>query len=205
MARTLPLAILAPSPVRRVLALPWRVAAALLIAAAVTPMQPAAADGPSLAAHLLAGITLAVAVACIIEASNAAMALVERSWTPPPAEGALAKLQPWLLVVLLAGSGGLETIVTALARSHELAMPAIDGPLHLMAGFFSLALRLAMPLLAAQLVLDALLAAVTRGADGLVDAPGRAGIRSLASVALACVLMVAILGVAMDRFNAMGL
>jgi hypothetical protein len=107
--------------------------------------------------------------------------------------------------VLLAGSGGLETIVVALARSHQLAMPALDGPLHLMAGFFSLALQLAMPVLAAQLVLDALLAAVTRGADGLVDATGRAGIRSLASVALACVLMVAILGVAMDRFNAMGL
>lgn len=205
MARTLPVAVLAPSPVRRVLAFPWRLGAALLIAVAIAPVQSSAAAGTSLAAHVLVGASLAVAVACIVEAAHAAMTLVERSWTQPPHEGALARLQPLLLVTLLASSGGLETIVVALARSHELATPAVDGSLHLMSGFFSLALQLAMPLLAAQLVLDATLAAVARGAEGLVDSHGRAGLRSIASVTLACVLMIAILGVAMDRFSALGL
>ncbi len=164
-------------------------------------MQPATPWSPSLATHLLAGVSLALAVACIVEAANAAMTLVERSWTEPPATGALATLQPLLLVVLLATSGGLDAMVVALARSHELVMPTVDGLLGAMTGFFSLSLQLAMPLLAAQLVLDVTLAAATRGAEGLVDADGRTSIRSVATVTLACVLMVAILGVAIDRFN----
>ncbi|MCX5691927.1 MAG: flagellar biosynthetic protein FliR [Planctomycetota bacterium] len=217
-ARLLPLACCTPMPGAGVMAWPFRLAAAGLLALALAPyaasghFQTAQSFLASLVLELLVGGVLALSVACIVSAVRSSLSIVEVQPAGTQAEGPLGRLYGAALLAALGASGGLHLVLGALLRTYVVFPVSSGWPraaaaglepaavIQQLSGFFSLSLLLALPILAAAFILDVVIALLGRvvPAGGSIGAFGSI-VRSLAIVAAAATTMLALLSVAMGR------
>jgi flagellar biosynthesis protein FliR len=163
-ARALPLALWAPLLGRGLTWLPVRLGAAILLGFAAAPrVAPVLAGAyvPALITELLIGGVFALGVSVAFSAVRAGMSLAEAR-PERDDDGPLSKLLLASAIAAVALSGGLNLVATGFLGTYDIvgawdpaaALAGNSGPLAAGTKLFSLALMLALPLLAVQFVID---------------------------------------------------